>query len=129
MKPLDDEKLKQLIKATHELLDLHNKQRELYFQLIEALTVKNYKDKHPEDTHVYLASYYARTGTEGNYVRDQYRTYVALDKYDPLMQRLLRLSEKSWGMDKDYKDLTVKGYDLTKFCPDKTIATMTNVMG
>lgn len=129
MNPISDEKLKQLIENIHEMLNLHDKQRELYFQLIEALTVKGYKDKHPEATHVYLASWYARTGTEGNYERDKYRTYVALDKYDPLMQRLLRLNEKSWCMDKAYKDLTVKGYDLTKFFPDKTIATMAKGMG
>jgi hypothetical protein len=126
---MNEDTLKKFITNIHEMLDLHEKQRELYFQLIEAVTVKCYKDSHPEATHVYLASWYGRTGTEGNYERDKHRTYVALDKYDPLMQRLLKLNERSWTMDKAYKDLVVKGYDLTKFFPDKTIATATRAMG
>lgn len=122
---MNDERFKEFIENIYEMLALHDKQRELYFQMIEAATVKRYKDQHPDATHVYFASYYGRTGTEGNYERDKYRTYLALDKNDPLMQRLIALSEKAWTVDKRYKDIVVKGYDLRKFCPNKSIATQT----
>lgn len=109
------------------MLELDEKKKVLYFQLIEALTVKTYKKENPEATHVYLVSYYGLSTIKDEYdrekvERDKYRTYEALDKENPKMQKLLRLSERMFNTDKDYKDLSIKNYDLTKFESGKTIA-------
>ena len=127
---MSSETLCKLIKNIHDMIELDEKKKVLYFQLIEALTVKTYKDENPDKVHVYLVSYYGLSATsekdrDGNakFERDKYRTYEALDKENPKMQKLLRLSERMFGsMDKDYKDISVKHYDLTKFESGKTVA-------
>ena len=120
---MNEETLQKLIKNIHEMLDLHDKQKELYFHLIEAITVKCYKESHPEANHVNLVSYYKKTGDTW----DKYRTYEALPTSD---SRFNRINARTlWGNtslkigETLYKDITVKGYDLTKFCTEKTIAT------
>jgi len=116
---MDEKLLQKLIDNIHEMLELHDKQRELYFKLIEALTVKAYKEKNPEENHVNLVSYRKKTGENW----DRYLTYEALPTDDPQFKRLT--PKDLWGNkiiqigDTKYKDIYVKRYDLTKFFPDK----------
>lgn len=119
-----EETFKKLVESIHAMFELQVKQRELYENLLEALTVKNYKENNPEAKSVVLASYFPITKEENGKIleRDKYRIYIALDRHDPEMQKILRAREAYWGKaERNYKGLIIKDYDLTKFCPDKGI--------
>ena len=112
-----ENKLEQLKEATYKLFDLQEKQKELMYKLIEALTVKDYKEKNPDAKSVVLISYYAKN-VETKSI-DRYKTFECIDSTDH--KRINRL-QNYFGR-AQYRELVFKSYDLTKFESGKTIAT------
>lgn len=113
---MDEKKLNKLIKATYDLIDLEEKKHELFYQLLEALTVKDYKDKNPDAKSVVLASYHIKNKNTNEISKHPELECVASNDH----KRLDRLQRKYFSQ---YRKLKLKSYDLTKFIPDKTIAT------
>jgi len=108
--------IEKLIKNIHHMLELDEQKRELLFKLIEAIMVKDYRDKNPNAKSVIFASYYM-SNIETRVV-EKYPTYECIDSKD--QKRIDRLQRKYQSQ---YRKLKIKSYDLTKFIPDKTIAT------
>jgi len=108
--------LEKLVKSIHNLFELEEKKRETLNKLIEALYVKDYAEKNPLAKSVILASYYM-SNLETKKV-EKYLTYECVDSKDH--KRIDRLQKKYISQ---YRKLTLKSYDLTKFIPNKTIAT------
>ena len=98
-------------------MELEEKKQELLFKLIEALYVKDYKEKNPLAKSVILASYYM-SNIDTKKV-EKYPTYECVDSKDH--KSIDRLQKKYFSQ---YRKLTIKSYDLTKFIPDKTVATV-----
>ena len=90
------------------MMELDEKKHELQLKLLEALHVKDYKDKNPNATSVILASYFmSNLDTK---VVEKYLTYECVDSKDH--KRIDRLQRKYKSQ---YRKLTIKSYDLTKF--------------
>jgi len=98
------------------MMELDEKKHQLQLKLLEALHVKDYKDKFPNAKSVLLASYYM-SDIQTKKV-EKYLTYECVDSKDH--KRIDRLQRKYYSQ---YRKLTIKSYDLTKFIPDKTVAT------
>ena len=98
------------------MIELDEKKHELQQKLLEALYVKDYKEKNPKAKSVVLASYHL-SNLETKAV-EKYPTYECIDSKDH--KRIDRLQKKYFSQ---YRKLKIKSYDLTKFIPDKTVAT------
>lgn len=98
-------------------MELEEQKVKKLFQLLEALYVKDYKEKNPNAKSVILATYYM-SNLETKKV-EKYPTYECVDSKDH--KRIDRLQKKYFSQ---YRKLTIKSYDLTKFIPDKTVATV-----
>jgi len=104
--------LDKFIKNCHHIRDLHDLQRETLLKLIEALIVKEYKTKNPENKSVILVSYYLKD--KDSKVLDKHPTFECVASNNH--KRIDRLQRKYFSQ---YRKLTFKSYDLTKIMIDK----------
>ena len=114
---MDTTLIHKLQDSIYKLMELEEKKRELLFKLLEAIYVKDYKEKNPDAKSVILATYYM-SNIDTKKV-EKYPTYELVDSKDH--KRIDRLQKKYFSQ---YRKLTIKSYDLTKFIPDKTVATV-----
>ena len=113
---MDTSKLRKLQEMIYDMMLLDEKKHELQLKLLEALHVKDYKDKNPNAKSVVLATYFM-SNLDTKKV-EKHLTYECVDSKDH--KRIDRLQKKYFSQ---YRKLTIKSYDLTKFIPNKTVAT------
>lgn len=114
---MDTTILHKLQDSIYDLMELEEKKRETLFKLLEALYIKDYKEKNPLAKSVILATYYM-SNVDTKKV-EKYPTYECVDSKDH--KRIDRLQKKYFSQ---YRKLTIKSYDLTKFVSGKTVATV-----
>lgn len=105
---MDTNLLLKLQKNVYAMMRLDEKKHQLMLKLLEALYVKDYKEKNPKAKSVLLASYYM-SNLETKKVED-YPTFECVDSKDH--KRIDRLQRKYHSQ---YRKLSIKSYDLSKF--------------
>jgi len=113
---MDSKKLLKLKKSIYDMFELEEKKHQILLKLLECLVVKDYKEQNPEATSVVLASYHVKDMDTKIISKYPELECVASNNH----KRIDRLQRR---FQTQYSRLKLKSYDLTKFIPDKTIAT------
>jgi len=101
-------KLLKLQDSIFKLMELEEQKHKTLLKLLEALHVKDYKEKNPNAKSVILASYFM-SNLDTKKV-EKYPTYECVDSKDH--KRIDRLQRKYHSQ---YRKLTIKSYDLSKY--------------